>query len=34
VLAAVDEDGGSAGYLRRHGATHAELARWRELILT
>jgi protein-tyrosine phosphatase len=33
VLAAVRADGGSAQYLRRHGATDAELARWRELIL-
>jgi protein-tyrosine phosphatase len=33
VLGAVHEDGGSAQYLRRHGASEAELARWRELLL-
>jgi protein-tyrosine phosphatase len=33
VLAALREDGGSAEYLRRHGATDDELARWRASIL-
>jgi protein-tyrosine phosphatase len=33
VLDALREDGGSAEYLRRHGATDDQLDRWRELIL-
>ena len=34
VLNAMREEGGSAAYLRKHGATDDELARWRDLILT
>jgi protein-tyrosine phosphatase len=34
VLGALREEGGSAAFLRRHGATDDELARWRELILS
>jgi protein-tyrosine phosphatase len=33
VLGALRAEGGSAQYLRRHGATDDELARWRELVL-
>ncbi|WP_214400844.1 tyrosine-protein phosphatase [Pseudonocardia lacus] len=33
VLGAVRGEGGSAEYLRRHGATDDDLARWRALIL-
>ena len=33
VLGAVDADGGSAAHLVRHGATDAELTRWRALLL-
>jgi protein-tyrosine phosphatase len=33
VLGALRDEGGSAEYLRRHGTTDDELARWRELIL-
>ena len=33
VLAALDETGGAAAFLRAHGATDAELTRWRDRIL-
>jgi hypothetical protein len=33
VLGALDEAGGAAEYLRTHGVTDDELARWQALIL-